>query len=77
MAAIWSFIPPAFRITDARPIARSPRRLWEKPPPIASRSMSFQALRIRNRPYHQRQLLRELLDGALHESRGFGISMGD
>ena len=56
-----------------RAIASSPTRLCRKPPPTTMRSVSAQALVLRNRPRHIGQFLGEFLDRAMHQRCGVDI----
>ena len=58
---------------SVRAIASSPTRLSRKPPPTTMRSVSAQALVLRNRCGHIGEFLGEFLDRAMHQCRGMHV----
>ena len=66
----------AFRMTAARPIASSPTRLRAKAAADHDALGAGPRLELEKAADHQRQLLREILDRALHHAGGFGVALG-
>ena len=76
MIAMSTLIFSALRITEARPMASSPTRQPLKPPPITSRSMSFQPFSLRKRRVTRANSWAKDFDRALDDARRFGVATG-